>query len=258
MLNKLELKYTLLGIVLTVVASINTVLFVAEAQGTNSSTSFLAYDDTAFGISINYPSNWQIDKSAHEFLISLLQNISSSESQTGFGQQNDVLYSKISKLLDSFGLRSVSDIFGLNQDRKSEFLQFMSQAINESPAQVIVAIRSADHEGNLNIVAENISTVSPISLNDYVNASIGGLKILTPDLTIEQQPTEITIDGKPVMTFVYSAKNPLDQSLSAKFLVAAAINDDMAYVLTFRSTPEIYPTYESTYNEMLQSFKITS
>jgi hypothetical protein len=97
-----------------------------------------------------------------------------------------------------------------------------------------------------------------ISLSSYFNASIGDLKILTPDLKIEQQPEEIKIDGKSVMTFVYSAKNPLDESLTAKFLVPAAIKGDSAYILTFRSTPEIYSTYGTTFNQMLQSFRITN
>jgi hypothetical protein len=252
------LKLTIFVVVICIFAILSIILLIGESQEVDGSASFLTYNDAAYGISIQYPPNWQIDQSSHEFLISFLQNLSSSEAQPGLDQLNDEIKSKISELLDAFGLKDVSEVFGLNPDRKTEFLQLTSQAMNDGRGHILVAIRSPDREGNLNIVAENISAYSTIPLNDYVNASIGGLKILTPDLTMEQQPTELTVNGIPVLTFVYSAKNPFDKSLSAKFLVAAVIDRETGYILTFRSTPEFYSTYESTFNEMLQSFKITN
>jgi hypothetical protein len=98
--------------------------------------------------------------------------------------------------------------------------------------------------------------VSPISLHDYVNANIEGMKTGFQDFTMVQPPTEVTIDGKPAMNLVYTARNPVNASISVKNLVVFAINGITGYAMTFGALPETYSLYAPTFERMLQSFKI--
>jgi hypothetical protein len=262
-MNKLVVGLIMLTLTHIIISTINNPLLAAESQKAGSSASFLTYNDTAYGISIKYPSNWQIDESAHEYLLAILQNLT-SESQMTNDSQNNAIKSKVSQILDAFGLESVSDVVGLSPDKKAEVFQKVSQEFKEGAAQVIVAfISPAEDESdvfgeNLNIVIENISAASPISLNDYVNAGIENLKDGFQHLTIVQPPTEITIDGKPAMTVVYTGTSPLHASLTGKILQVFTIKGDSGYILTFTSTPETYSTYAPTFEKILQSFKITN
>src|SRR4030095_3696004 len=196
----------ILGIALATIPALNGLLLAAEAQKLDGNASFVTYNDTAYGFSINYPSNWQIDEAIHQYMLSYLQNLSSSESQTG----NDDLKSKISEILDAFGLGSISELSNLNPHERTENLQKISQALNEGRTRVIVSIISpAEGESdafveNLNIISANISAESPISLKDYVNANIEGLETYVQNLTIIEHPMEITIDGTTAMTLVYA------------------------------------------------------
>jgi hypothetical protein len=261
-MNKLAVRLIILGVTLTIISTLNSLLLVGESQKVVSSVSFLTYNDTAYGISINYPLGWEIDESAHQNLISYLQNLSSSESQTANGGENNAINPKISEVLDAFGLEGVTDVFDLNPEKRTEFLQRMSRALNEGTSQVIVSIMSPPedefdvHAENAVIVAENISAASPISLNDYVKGSIEALKIVAQNLTIEP-PMEITIDGKPAMAFVYTATNPEQESSTVKIFNALAMRGNTVYVLTFTSSPETYSVYLPTFEKMVQSFKMS-
>jgi len=152
----------------------------------------------------------------------------------------------------------------LSPDKKTEVLQKALQEFSEGAAVVIVAIISPFEDESdafpeiLNIVVENISTASPISLNDYLNANVEGLKTFGQDFAIIQPATEITIDGNPAMTLVYTYRNPVDVSFTEKILKAIVIKEDTRYVLTFTSTPETYSVYEPIFEKMLQSFRITN
>lgn len=260
-MNNFVAELITFGVIFTIVAILNDLTQVGEAQNVDRNESFLTYNNTAYGISIEYPSNWQIDESANELLISILQNLTSN--QMTMGEDSNAIKSKISEVLDTFGLETVSDMFSLSPDKKAEVLQKILQQLNEGTAQAVIFIFSPPENEldagieNLNIVAENISAASPISLSEYVNGSIEGLKMIASNLTILQPPTDITIDGKPAMTFVYTATNPADESTNVKILNAVAINENIAYVLTFTSNPETYSAYLPTFEKMLQSFKIS-
>lgn len=261
-MNKPVMVMITLVITFIIILTVNNLLLAAEPPNADSSASFLTYNDTTYGISINYPLGWEIDESAHKNLISYLQNLSSSESQTANGGENNAINSKISEVLETFGLEGVSDIFVLNPEKRTEFLQRMSRALNEGTSQVIVSIMSPPedefdvHAENAVIVAEDISAASPISLNDYVKGSIEALKIVAQDLTIEP-PMEITIDGKPAMAFVYTATNPEQESSTVKILNALAMRGNTVYVLTLTASPETYSAYLPTFEKMVQSFKIS-
>lgn len=234
-----------------------------ELPSANNNASFLTYNDTAYGISIKYPSNWQIDESADEYLLAVLQNLT-SYSQTTNDSQTNAIKSKVSEILNAFGLESVSDVVGLSPDKKGEVFQKISQLVNEGTFQTIVSITSLPEDEfdttveSMNIVADNISTVSPVSLHDYVNANVEGLKIAFQDLTIVQPAMEITIDGKPAMSLVYTIRHPVDESVTLKSLVVLMINGNTGYVITFGSVLETYSVYAPTFEKMLQSFRITN
>ncbi len=253
----------MLAIPFVLISAVNNSLLATELPNVNNNATFLTYNDTAYGISIEYPANWQIDESVHQHMLSFLQNLTSSESQIANGEQNNAIKSKISEALDAFGLESVSDVFSLNPDKRAEFLQKMSQLLSEERTQVIVGINSPFEDEsdalveNLNIVVANISELSPISLGDYVDGNIEGLKTYTQDFAIIQPPTEITIDGNPAMTLVHTGRGPLDTSLEVKFLNVFLIKKNTGYILTFTTTPESYSLYASTFEKMLKSFKIT-
>ena len=199
-MTKFVVGLIMLAIEFIIISTVNNPLLAAELPNADNSTSFLTYNDTTYGISINYPSSWQIDESIHQTLISFLQNLSSSESQTENDRQNNAIKSKISEVLDAFGLESVSDVFGLNPDKRAEFLQIITQVLNEGSSQVIVMFRSPPKDEldtiieNLNIVTGNISAAPSISLNDYVKANIEGTKTGLQDFAIVQPPKEIIID----------------------------------------------------------------
>jgi hypothetical protein len=233
---------------------------VAESQKADSTASFLTYNDTAYGISIKYPSNWQVDQSANEYMLAILQNLT-SQSQGANDNQKNAIKSKVSEILEAFGLGSVSDVVGLSPDKRAEILQLISQKLNEGTFQVIVSIMSPPEDEfeaveNMNIVAENISTLSPISLHDYVNANIEGMKSGFQDFTLVQPPKEVTIDGKPAMTLLYTARHPVNESTTVKNLVVFTINGNTGYAMTFGAVPETYSLYAPTFEGMLQSFKI--
>ena len=243
-----------------IISTVNNPLVAKESQNADTSASFLTYNDTAYGISIEYPSNWQIDQSANEYMLAILQNLT-SQPQGGNDNHNNAVKSKVSEILDAFGLGSVLDVIGLSPDKRAEILQLISQKLSEGTLQLIVLIMSPpedefDAVENMNILAENISTPSPISLHDYVNANIEGMKTGFQDFTQVQPPTEVTIDGNPAMTLVYTARSPVKESTTVKNLVVFAINGNTGYVMTFAALPETYSLYAPTFERMLQSFKI--
>jgi len=256
-MQKSVMRLIILGIALATIPVLNDLLLAVEAQKLDGNASFVTYNDTAYGFSINYPSNWQIDESIHQYMLSYLQNLSSSESQTG----NDDLKSKISEILDAFGLGSISELSNLNPDERTEILQKMSQALNEGRSRIIASIisplegESDPFVENLNIILANISAESPISLKDYVNANIEGMETYVQNFTIIEHPMEVTIDGTPAMTLVYTGRNPVDESFYGKYLNLITINGETAYILTFTSPPETYSRYEPTFEKMLQSFR---
>lgn len=261
-MQKSVMRLIILGIVLTIILALNGLLLAAEAQKLDGNASFVTYNNTAYGISINYPSNWQIDETANEYLLAILQNLS-SYSQGENDNQNNALKSKVSEVLDVFGLESVSDVLGLSPDKRAEVLQLISQKANEGTFQTIVTIISPPEDEfdttieNMNIVAEKIPTESSTSLKDYTNANIEGLKILFQNVTIVQPPKEITINGKPAITMIYTAKLP-EVPVTIKVLVVLAIKGNTGYVMTFGGIPETYSTYESIFEKMLQSFRISN
>jgi hypothetical protein len=260
-MRKSVMRLIILGIALATIPALNGLLSAAEAQKLDGNASFITYNNTAYGISINYPSNWQLDQTANEYLLAILQNLS-SYSQGENDNQNNAFKSKVSEVLDVFGLESVSDILGLSPDKRAEVLQLISQKANEGTFQTIVAITSPEDEfgttiANMNIVAEKIPTESSISLKDYTNANIEGLKILFQNVTIVQPPKEITINGKPAMTMIYTAKLP-EVPVTIKALVVLATKGNTGYVMTFGAIPETYSTYEPIFEKMLQSFRISN
>lgn len=260
-MNNFAARLLTFGITFTIIVTLNNLMQVGESQKVDSGASFLTYNNTAYGVSINYPPNWEIYDDS-EFLLSILENVSSSE-QEGMSQ-NDEVASKVSDVLEAFGLEKVSDIFGLNPDEKSELLQKMSQALTEGTVQMFVAIASPlENESdafieNLNIIADNSSALSSFSLDEYTNANIEGLKVLESNFTLVQPPMEITIDGKDAMTFVFTATDSADESTTLKFLDVVTINENVAYLLTFTSTPDTYPSFLPTFEKMLQSFRISN
>lgn len=262
-MKKQLLGLLMLAITSVLISTVNSPLLASELPNTNNTASLLTYNNTAYGISIQYPSDWQIDESLHQYMLSYLQNLSSSGSQSANEEQSNGINSKISEVLDAFGLESISDVFDLNPDIREEFLQKLSQLLSEGSTQVVVAVVSPFDESdtfveNLNVIVANISESSPISLDEYVNANIEGLKTYVQDLTIEQPPTEITVDGNPAMTLVYTGRTSIDPSINGKFLNLFLINNNTAYVLTFSAIPESFPIYLPTIEKMLQSFRISN
>lgn len=252
-----------LGIMFTIVATLNNLIQAVESQKANINESFLTYNNTAYGISIQYPSNWQIDESGNEFLLAILQNLS-SYSQGANDDQNNALKSKASEILDEFGVESVSDLLGLNPDNKAEILQKISQMVNEGTYQTVVSIMAPSEDEfdttveNMIIAADNISSICPISLHDYTNANIEGIKKMFQDFKIVQSPREVTIDGRSAMTFVYTMRHPVVESVILEISNVHMINGNTAYVLTYGYVTETYSEYESTFEKMLQSFKINN
>lgn len=245
------------GMMFSIIATLNSIPLVAQSQEM-SKESFLTYNDTIYHTSINYPSSWEVQELGPEFLLSVLEYMSSSD-QGGINQNNEIT-SKISDILKIFGLNEVSDVLGLKPDERSEFFQKMAQALNEGKVQAIVAIVSPpENESdtvaeNMNIVVENISHLSPISLNDYVNANLEGMKISTPQFEIIEPVKEISVDGKPAISFVYTDGN-VDQPGTA--LQVYTIRGDTGYILNFGASPETYTMYAPTFEKMVQSFKIS-
>lgn len=77
---------------------------------------------------------------------------------------------------------------------------------------------------------------------------------LTPFFSFSILFTEITVNGKPAMTLVYTGDTPI----TAKNLVLLTIDGDTGYATTLEAVPETYSAYESTFQKMLNSFKINN
>jgi hypothetical protein len=257
-MNKLAAGLITLATAFIIISTFNNLLLAAESPKADSSESFLTYNDTIYGISISYPSNWEPQEIGPELLISILENISNSEKQ-GLANNNEVA-SKVSDILEMFGLKDVSDVLGLNPIERSEFFKKMSQALNEGTFQIAVAIVSPpENESdvlfeNMNIVVDNISAISPISLTDYVKANIEGMKVGYDNFRLVEPIKEIIVDGQPAISFVYTGT--IGQTENQKNLQAYIIRGDTGYVLTFGAIPETYSVYAPTFERMLQSFKI--
>jgi transcription termination factor Rho len=74
-------------------------------------------------------------------LLHVLQNLT-SESQTENDSQVNAIKSRISEVLNAFGLDSASEVIGLKPDERTEFIQKMSQRLNKGNTQIIVVIMS--------------------------------------------------------------------------------------------------------------------
>ncbi|HSA72717.1 MAG TPA: D-glucuronyl C5-epimerase family protein [Nitrososphaeraceae archaeon] len=81
-MNVLFSRLIWLVLTLTIITALNNILLIAHSQEIYSKGSFLTYNDTIYHTSINYHSNWEIQELSSEFLLSVLENISSSEKQT--------------------------------------------------------------------------------------------------------------------------------------------------------------------------------
>lgn len=254
------MRLIILGVTFAMISTMNSLLLVGESQTAESNESLLTYNDTAYGISITISlrlANWP---DSTEYLLAILQNLT-SESQTTNDSQNNAIKSQVSNILNAFGLESISDIAGLSQYKRTELFHKISQSFSEGNIQMIVTIISPPEDESdanvesMNIVAENISTFLPMSLDDYMNASIEGLNTVFQDFTIAQAPTEITVNGRPAMTLVYTGRIG-DSPITGQNLVLLTIDGDTGYSITFGAVPETYSTYEPTFQKMFNSFKI--
>lgn len=252
----------------TVILILGNIPLVVESQEVGSkkpmqpvAESFLTYRDTIYGIGISYPSSWQIIEPTLELMLAVLENMSFPDSQTFNLEQKNEITSRAAEVLEQFGLKKVSELLGLSPDEKSEFFQRMSQAIKEEQLQLIVGIVSPpENESdtvseNMNIVVENISTLSPISLKDYVNANIEGLKISTPQFDIVEPVKEIKVDGNPAISFVYTDGSSEEQG---KAMQVYTIRGQMAYIFTFGGVADTYSSYLPIFQKMLGSVEINN
>jgi hypothetical protein len=252
----------------TVILILGNILLVVESQEVGSkkpvqpvTESFLTYRDTIYGIGISYPSSWQIIEPTLELMLAVLENMSNPDSQTFNLEPKNEITSRAAEVLEQFGLKKVSELLGLSPDEKSEFFKRMSQAMKEEQVQLIVGIVSPpENESdtiseNMNIVVENISTLSPISLKEYVNANIEGLKISASLFDMVEPVKEIKVDGNPAISFVYTESSSEEQG---KAMQVYTIRDQRAYIFTFGASVDTFSAYLPTYLKMLESVEINS
>src|SRR4029079_2918280 len=224
--------------------------------------SFLTYNNTVYGINMDYPSDWQFVLPPAEAVLSLLQDISSSESQ-GIVKENDDLTLKAFDILKTFGLEKVSDIIGLKPNERQELIQELSRALNEERVQFIAGFVSPPENQldifseNMNVVVENLSTVSPISLKDYVSYSIENLNVIIPGFSIIEPMKEISVDGHPAISFMFT-DSIADGHGKQKTLQVYTIRGDRGYVLNFATTIDANPAYLPIFQRMLESFEINN
>jgi hypothetical protein len=250
-------SHTLMMIVMTVliVLTFNNNLLVGESPEPDSKESFLTYNDTISGITINYPSSWEIFESGSESLISLLENMTSSEPQT----VSHETASKLMNVLESFGLEKVSEILGLKNEKRVELLKALSQQLNEGKVQVIVSVYSPrenefDFAENMNIQVEDISSRIPLSVNDYTSQGIENANSVFPSYKVSEPMKEIVVDGRPAIRYAYQFTEGTE---SIKGLQVLTIKDNMVYVLTFTTTADKYSIHLPIFENMLDSFKLS-
>ena len=129
-------KLVPLSLILIILPILINPAYATEIQGPDTKktdvpipVSFLIYNDTVYGISVDYPPDWQFIIPPAEAVLSLLEDMSSSESQ-GILNQNDEITSKVLDVLKTFGLQKVSDILGLKPNERQELIQIISEALN--------------------------------------------------------------------------------------------------------------------------------
>lgn len=188
-MNNLFSRLTILALAFTILMTLINSPSVVNSQENDTKKSmepvpesFLTYTNENYGIRLEYPSNWYVNEPTLEYTLSMLENFSRSESQGTKPGDNNYLSSKVSDVLKAFGLEKVSDIFGLKPDARLEMLKQLSKQLNEGTLEMPVTIFSPpenefdNFSENMNIAAGNISTLSPISLNEYVSGNIEVMK----------------------------------------------------------------------------------
>jgi hypothetical protein len=202
-----------------------------NVTNTSISKSFVTYEDSKFGISIDYPSNWRLDnQTSSESIAEDMQNIE---------KENP----------DSLPI-SPSEFADVTSE-----IQIKIIAMITGPPDADYAMSTEKQIIQLNTAS--IAKEYPISLDDFVNDNVNYMKFKFPHFRLVESPQATNIDGNSALRFIYTYKSPLFED-ELKEIQIITIKDEKIYGINFGSTTKTYSSYLPTFQAMVRSFKINN
>jgi PsbP-like protein len=232
------MQVSLVLIASAIFAMTNSHMLIAQTQdesrnvtNTSISESFVTYEDSKFGISIDYPSNWRLDnQTSSESIVEGMQNIE---------KENP----------DSLPI-SPSEFADVTSEMQIKII-----AMFTGPPDADYAMSTEKQIIQLNTA--NIAKEYPISLDDFVNENVNYMKIKFPHFRLVESPQATSIDRNSALRFIYTYKSPLFED-ELKEIQIITIKDEKIYGINFGSTTKTYSSYLPTFQAMVKSFKINN
>lgn len=103
---------------------------------------------------------------------------------------------------------------------------------------------------NTNILVSTLET--SMTSKEFVRQNLDGLEQILTDFVLEDQQ-EITLDGVKGTMILYRHKYNEIPLQVAQYLILV---DNQAYIITFSSTPQDFPSYKPTFDAIIKSFKL--
>jgi len=195
---------------------------------TNSVENINEYENSKFGLSIDYPSNWIIDE--------FEKRIKSDES---VGINNIVLLCPNPATLKS-------------------------TPSNQLNANTTTTPLCENAEKSFDIYVHNLPT--GMTLEEFTNSKISSYKLELTDFKIIESNPSVTIDNNPAYKLTYTYTDKINDKKIQVMEIWTVINDDKdsddlkdhvgkAYSLRYEAIPIEFPIYLNTANNTISSFE---
>jgi hypothetical protein len=195
---------------------------------TNSVENINEYENSIFGLSIDYPSNWIIDE--------FEKRIKSDES---VGINNIVLLCPNPATLKS-------------------------TPSNQMNANTTTTTLCENAEKSFDIYVHNLP--AGMTLEEFTNSKISSYKLELTDFKIIESNPSVTIDNNPAYKLTYTYADKINDKKIQVMEIWTVINDDedsddlkdhvgKAYSLRYEAIPIEFPIYLNTANNTISSFE---
>jgi len=189
---------------------------------TNPIENTKGYENTLFGISLNYPSNWIIDE--------------------------------FEKKIKSDNIVGINDI-AVFCPNPNTIKQTQQEQINVKNAGMICT----NSDKRFNAYVHNLP--KDMNLEEFTNSKISAYKLDLTDFKIIKSNPNLTIDGNPayMITYTYTYNDKKLQVMEVWTVIDSDDDDDdhegKAYSIRYEAIPIEFPIYLNTANSTISSFK---
>jgi len=166
--------------------------------------------------------------------------------------------------VDTSGALTISDMKELQQYQNAQYGFVMTypsgwtaQEPDENDLGMVVGFLAPDEDIDnpldyVTVQIEPLPAGQRITLEQYTQAVLSNLKSSYPDFRSLAEG-DMVLSDQPAHVLAYSAS--IDQT-PYQVLVAYAIADDKAYIVTYYALAERYAQYEDAAKEMINSFRL--